>query len=215
MEEIEKKRAEKQAQQTKKAEQQKQKEETIAQYKRAIKKGIITGLWVIAGVAGLGYAGHQTYKWGENKLIQKEADKISEIIKTVPQEKANAIRRTYDKELLSAIEAVERGEKCKGVYITPNNTTSIAHSELFYKYQAYNPDVYQKRSAEDWVLLEHMANRYYQAQGMKLPNRRGVKNLFAEKLRKDLNENAPIRLQFYNGHFTHALKMNEMMRNVR
>lgn len=215
MEQIEQKRAEQKAEKIRKIEQKAQKTENWNACKRALKNGIVTGLWVIAGVAGLGYAGHQAYKWGENKFIQLKADEISDIIKTVPQEKANAIRRAYDRELLEAIEKVERGEKCKGVYITPNNTTSIAHSELFYKYKAYNPDVYENRSAEDWVLLEHMANRYYQAQGMQLSNKRGVKNLFAQKLRNDLKETKAIRLQFYNGHFTHALKMKEMYRNIR
>lgn len=215
MVDIEKKRAEKQAERTKKAEQSVKKAEIIAQCKRTVKKGVITGLWVIAGVAGLGYAGHQAYKWGENKLIQLEGEKISDLIKTVPQQRVAEICTAYDKELLSIIESVERGEKCKGVYITPNNTTAIAHSALFYKYDAYNPDVYEKRSAEEWVLLEHMAYRYYQAQSMRLSNRRGACNFFADRLREDILKTNPRRLRFYRGHFTHALKMKEMYKNIR
>lgn len=179
-----------------------------------IKSHLLKGLCILSSLLGcyqLGIFGYQKY---EDYQLKSAQEKISEQIKSISDTDILKIRRAYDTELLSLIMDYETGKKLNGFKMSPKNAVFAAHSDLLYKYNAYNPDVYKNYSPKEWILLEHMAHRYYQYVGIKLSNRQGDKNSYTDILQQETQQPIVWGKRFSSGkwtHFTEALKLNNVM----
>lgn len=179
-----------------------------------IKIGLLRGVCILASLFGcyqIGTLGYQKY---ENYQLKSAQEKISEQLKVISDIDIIKIRQAYDTELLSLITDYETGKKLNGFKMSPINAVFSAHSDLLYKYNAYNPDVHKNCSPKEWLLLEHMAHRYYQYTGMKLSNRRGDKNSYTDMLQQEIQQPIVWGKRFSAGkwsHFTEALKLNNVM----
>ena len=175
-----------------------------------IKRSILIGLNALAalsvGVAGVAYV-CGVYKESKESCI-------CEAIKKVHPEAKNKICQDYDGELLMLINDYQSGKKLNGFKMSPRNAVFSAHSDLLYKYGAYNPDVGDdQKKLEDWILLDHMCYRYYQYRDMELSNARNeVKNPYADMLRSELIEPSKKRVPVRHNNFFEGLKLDNVMK---
>ena len=175
-----------------------------------IKRGILIGLNVLAalsvGIGGTAYI-RKVYKESKESCI-------CEAIKQVHPEAKNKICQDYDGELLMLINDYQSGKKLNGFKMSPRNAVFSAHSDLLYKYGAYNPDVGDdQKKLEDWILLDHMCYRYYQYRDMELSNARNeVKNPYADMLRSELIEPSKKRVPVRHNNFFEGLKLDNVMK---
>lgn len=213
MEQIEAKRKEREQRRLEKMQAEKKKQEEKQAFHRQIKKGILTGMLGLAGLAGVIYGVKSGFNVLENhRLIQKQ-EQVYEVIKNVPLDRVIEIRKKYDLELYSLIEAYHYGEKLNGMIWSPRNAVFAAHSNLMSKYNAYNPNAYdENRTPEDWVLLDHMCYRYYQYKAMNLSNKlRERKNPYLDMLRLQIEQPSLQRVPVRHADFFEGLKLNRVM----
>ena len=175
---------------------------------RQFKRGILMGLFALGTLVGVIQGVSYICKKVEQNMILSEQAHIQEMIRHVDPEIKNKIRQDYDGELLMLINAFQAGERTNGYKMSPHNAVFAAHSHLLYKYGAYNPDVKdEKKTMEDWILLDHMCYRYYQYRDMELSNARNeVKNPYADMLRSELIEPSKKWVPVRHNNFFEGLK---------
>jgi hypothetical protein len=178
------------------------------------KRGILMGLFALGTVSSVVYGvSYVCEKFEQNAILSEQAH-VQEMIRRVNPEIKNQIRQDYDGELLLLINAFQAGEKTNGYKMSPRNAVFAAHSHLLYKYGAYNPNVKdEKKTMEDWILLDHMSYRYYQYRDMKLSNAiKDAKNPYTDMLRAELIEPSPQRVPVRYDNFFEGLKLNNIMK---
>ena len=211
MEQIEAKRKEREQGRLKRM--QAQKETTKQAFYRQVKRGILMGMFGVATLAGSIYGIKKSVNGWENYRLNQKQEQVLEAIRQVSPDKVSEIRKKYDMELYALIEAYHYGEKLNGMIWSPRNAVFAAHSNLMSKYNAYNPDAYdEKRTMDDWVLLEHMCYRYYQYKAMNLSNKmRERKNPYLEMLRSQIDCPSLERITVRHDNLFEGLKLDRVL----
>ena len=180
------------------------------QFKRGVLKGLLAFGVAVGVIQGVSYV---CDKFEQNAILSEQAH-VQEMIQRVDPEIVNKIRQDYDGELLMLINAFQSGARTNGYKMSPRNAVFAAHSHLLYKYNAYDPDVRDdKRTMEDWILLDHMSYRYYQYRDMTLSNAtQGAENPYADMLRSELIEPSVQRVPVRHSNFFEGLKLDNVMK---
>ncbi len=213
MEQIEAKRKERKQQRLKNTLAKKKKHDDRLILKCQIKRGILTGLFGIAGLVGIIYGAKIGSNALENRRLVQQQGQVHEAIKNLPLNRVLEIRKKYDMELYSLIEAYHYGEKLNGMIWSPRNAVFAAHSNLMSKYNAYDPNAYdENRTPEDWVLLDHMCYRYYQYKAMNLSNKmREKQNPYLDMLKSQIEHPSAQRVPVRHNDLFEGLKLKRVM----
>lgn len=182
--------------------------------KYPVKSGILMGLYAIGVLAVVGTVTHYACQKIEEKYTLAEQNHLRELLGQINGDTKREICQKYDGELLMLINDYQSGKKLNGFKMSPRNAVFSAHSDLLYKYGAYNPDVGDdQKKLEDWILLDHMCYRYYQYRDMELSNARNeVKNPYADMLRSELIEPSKKRVPVRHNNFFEGLKLDNVMK---
>ncbi|MBR6674894.1 MAG: hypothetical protein IKL32_03110 [Alphaproteobacteria bacterium] len=178
------------------------------------KAGILMGLYAIGVLAVVGTVTHYACQKIEEKYTLAEQNHLRELLGQINGDTKREICQKYDGELLMLINDYQSGKKLNGFKMSPRNAVFSAHSDLLYKYGAYNPDIHDKtHTLEDWILLDHMCYRYYQYRDMELSNARNeVKNPYADMLRSELIEPSKKRVPVRHDNLFEGLKLDNVMK---
>lgn len=213
MEQIEAKRKERVARYWERKRLKKKKQEERIVLCHRIKKNILMGMLGIAALSGGMYGIKCVSRAWENHQRLRKQEEVHTLISRVSPDRALEIRKKYDMELYSLIEAYHYGEKLNGMIWSPKNAVFAAHSHLLSKYNAYDPDAFnEKLTPEDWVLLDHMCYRYYQYRQMNLSNKmRDRKNPYLDMLRMEIDNPTAVRMFVRHDNLFEGLKLKRVL----
>ena len=181
--------------------------------KYPVKSGMLLGLCAIGVLCVVGTATYYACEKIEEKYTLSEQNHLRELLGQLSGDTKREICQKYDGELLLLIHDYQSGKKLNGFKMAPHSAVFSAHSDLLYKYKAYNPDIHDEtRTLEDWILLDHMNYRYYQFRAMKISNARGeTENPYVDMLRSELIEPAK-RINVRHDNLFEGLKLDNVMK---
>lgn len=179
-----------------------------------IKRALLLGLYALGVIASVVCATNYACQKIEERAVASSQNHIRDVLNRIDPEIKNRIRRDYDGELIMLINQYQSGEKLNGFKMSPRGAVFSAHSELLYKYDAYNPDAQDdKRTLEDWILLDHISYRYYQYKEMELSNTRGeTNNPYLDMLRTEFASPIIERVPVQHDNFFEGLKLDNVMK---
>lgn len=181
--------------------------------KYPVKSGILMGLYVLGVLGIVGTATYYACQKIEEKYTLAEQNHLRGVLRQINGDTKREICQKYDGELLLLIHDYQSGKKLNGFKMAPHSAVFSAHSDLLYKYKAYNPDIHDEtRTLEDWILLDHMNYRYYQFRAMTISNVRGeTENPYMDMLRSELIEPAK-RINVRHDNLFEGLKLDNVMK---
>ena len=179
------------------------------------RKFVLKSMCGLAVVGGLFLGGQYGAAYcNEQKEIASQ-NKIRAAIRGLSYDTLSSIYRKYDAELLMLIEEYQSGRKLNGIKWSPANAVFAAQSDLLYKYDAYNPKASdEKRTLEEWALLDHISYRFYQFRCMKLSKQNGYEvNPYSDMLRLEMAVPSTERSVVKFDNFFDGLKMKNVVKS--